>query len=117
MTALRRSTMLMLRLPPRVCAQVLDELCAVVEEEGMLCTSPLADSSLPLRYKTPPFCHPDGIRCQHEDFNAHVRLVEALTPHFHVWMVRHPPTHARNTHTRMPHASSSARAIYTYTYT
>ena len=60
---------------------VLNELCGVVEEEGYLCTSPLADSKLPRsRYQT--------TATSWEDFNAHVRLLDAATPHFHVWMVR-----------------------------
>ena len=54
----------------------------MVESEGYLCTSPLADSKLTSRYATPPY---SGVGW--EDFNAHVRLLDAATPHFHVWMV------------------------------
>ena len=61
-------------------AQVLNQLCAVVEEEGFLCTSPLADVSLTLRYQSSTVGW--------EDFNAFVRLLDAVVEHFHVWMAR-----------------------------
>ena len=60
---------------------MLDELCEVVEQEGHLCTSPLADVKLTNRYQS-------SWRAW-EDFNAYVRLLDAVVPHFHVWMVRH----------------------------
>ena len=55
----------------------MDGLCEVVEQEGYLCTSPLADAPLPDKY--------DARFGDH--FNNHVRLLDALTPHFHLWMV------------------------------
>ena len=58
----------------------------MVEEEGILCTSPLADVPLPTRYRSSSVVW--------EDFTAYVRLLDAVLDHFHVWMVRklNPPS-------------------------
>ena len=58
---------------------VLNELCEVVEQEGYLCTSPLADVALTNKYAPTPLAI--------NDFNAHVRVLEARCDHFHLWMV------------------------------
>ena len=60
--------------------RLLRQLCAVVEAEGYLCSTVLADRPLTNRYK-PAESSPIGW----EDFTAHVRLLEASTPHIHVW--------------------------------
>ena len=55
----------------------------MAEDEGYLCTSPLADVGLTPQYKG------GGARevAHWEDFNAHVRLLDAASDHMHVWMV------------------------------
>ena len=57
--------------------QVANELCRVVEEEGYLCTSPLADVPMPSKYKAPG----------RASFEEHVRLLDSICTHFHLWMV------------------------------
>ena len=60
-----------------------DALCAVVEAEGQLCSSPLSDTPLPqARYETP-----FGSQVGWQDFTAHVRLLDNVTTHFHAWVV------------------------------
>jgi hypothetical protein len=66
----------------RVHLQVMNELCGVVEQEGYLCTSPLADVPLPSRYETA-----DEDVISSKDFNAYVRLLDSEMTHFHIWMV------------------------------
>ena len=57
----------------------LDSLCEVVEQEGHLCTAPLADVPLTTNYRSSTY--------DWEDFTAYVRLLDSVTPHFHLWMV------------------------------
>ena len=62
--------------------QVINELCAVVEEEGYPCTSPLADVPLPFeRYGLEPYAPFSA-----SDFAAHVRLLDNRMTHFCCWM-------------------------------
>ena len=75
---------------------VMNELCGVVEQAGYLCTSPLADHAMTNRYKTA------DARTTLK-FNSHVRLLEEITPHFHVWMVRAALSHAR----KQPHTHAA----------
>jgi hypothetical protein len=62
--------------------QMINELCAVVEEEGYPCTSPLADVPLPFeRYGLEPYAPFSA-----SDFAAHVRLLDNRMTHFCCWM-------------------------------
>ena len=61
--------------------QALDQLCEVVELEGYLCTSPLADVPL----------HGYAQEGELTEFVSHVRLLDSICSHFHVWMVRALP--------------------------
>jgi hypothetical protein len=63
--------------------QAINELCGVVEEAGYLCTSPLADVSLPQLYS--------ATAVEWKDFTAYVRLLDSKLDHFHVWMVDPAP--------------------------
>ena len=72
--------------------EVLDDLCEVVHDEGLLCSTPLAAVGLPGRYACWPSyypgCHPYGLI-------GWISLMDAQLKHMDVWSANFYPGRPR----------------------